>query len=335
MRIAVIGAGMAGLSCATALSRADRTGADLEIRVFDKGRGPGGRMATRRIATPLGEACFDMGAQYFTVRSPDFAEEVSRWVSAGQVAPWPAAGPEAWVGTPSMTAPLKDMAAPLDIAWNSFVAGLSRDAEGWRLHLKDGDVPGFDAVVIALPAEQATPFLALTDPAFFQRNVLSQTSPCWTGLYAFAAPLSVSADVFRKQGIISWAARNSAKPGRAPLETWVVQADHDWSRAHLEEPPESVAAALLSSLLALTGDPGREALVQSAHRWRFALSTPLGLDGLWNPEIGLGVCGDWLLAPRVESAWLSGAALARRMGAQPFTRPARGGEALSPALTSR
>ncbi len=299
---------MAGLSCATAL-----TAAGLDIRVFDKGRGPAGRMATRRLETPLGEASFDMGAQYFTVRSPPFAEEVSRWVTAGHVAPWPAAGPEAWVGTPSMTAPLKVMAERLDITWNAFVAGFSRDEAGWSVHLKDGEVHAFDAVVVALPAEQATPFLALTDPSFFRRNVLSQTSPCWTALYAFATPLSVTTPIFRKQGIVSWAARNSAKPGRAPLETWVVQADHDWSRHHLEDTPEVVAEVLLDRLRALTGDQGRPALAQSAHRWRFALSTPLGLDCLWNEEIGLGVCGDWLLAPRVESAWISGSALAGRI----------------------
>ncbi len=308
MRIAIIGAGMAGLSCATALAAEG-----IEIQVFDKGRGPSGRMATRRLETPLGEASFDMGAQYFTVRSPPFAEAVSRWVTAGHVAPWPAAGPEAWVGTPSMTAPLKFMAEGLDIAWNSFVAGMSRDETGWCLHLKDGEAAGFDAVVIALPAEQATPFLALTDPAFFKRNLLSRTSPCWTALFAFATPLSVSAPIFRKQGVVSWAARNSAKPGRADLETWVVQADHDWSSQNLEEPAESVADTLLDHLLNLTGDPGRPALAQAAHRWRFALSTPLGLDCLWNEEIGLGVCGDWLLAPRVESAWISGAALAGRI----------------------
>jgi predicted NAD/FAD-dependent oxidoreductase len=308
MRIAIIGAGMAGLSCATAL-----TAAGAQVCVFDKGRGPAGRMATRRMETPLGEASFDMGAQYFTVRSPPFAEEVSRWVSSGHVAPWPAAGPEAWVGTPSMTAPLKVMAEGLDITWNAFVAGFSRDESGWSVHLKDGAVHAFDAVVVALPAEQATPFLALTDPSFFKRNALSQTLPCWTALYAFARPLSATTPIFRKQGIVSWAARNSVKPGRAPLETWVVHADHDWSRHHLEEAPEIVADILLDRLRTLTGDRDGPALAQSAHRWRFALSTSLGLDCLWNGEIGLGVCGDWLLAPRVESAWVSGSVLAARI----------------------
>jgi predicted NAD/FAD-dependent oxidoreductase len=272
-------------------------------------------MATRRLDTPLGEASFDMGAQYFTVRSPPFAEAVSRWVTAGHVAPWPAAGPEAWVGTPSMTAPLKSMAERLDISWNSFVAGLSREADGWRLHLKDGEIHPFDAVVIALPAEQATPFLALTDPSFFKRNALSQTSPCWTAMYAFSTPLSVSVPIFRKQGVVSWAARNSAKPGRGALETWVVQADHDWSRRHLEDAPDAIAETLLDALLSLTGDQGRPVLAQSAHRWRFALSTALGLDCLWNEAIGLGVCGDWLMAPRVESAWISGSSLAGRISA--------------------
>ncbi len=308
--IAVIGAGMAGLACAEAL-----TAQGHRPILFDKGRGPAGRMATRRLKTPAGEVVFDMGAQYFTVRNPDFAEAVSRWLELGLVAPWPDAGPQAWVGAPSMTAPLKAMAAGLEVEWNSFVMGLSRHEGQWRVHTKTGEAGDFDAVAIALPAEQATPLLALTDPSFHRRNLLSPTSPCWTAMLTFSEPLSTSSSILRQRGCVQWAARNSAKPGRVGPEAWTVHASHDWSLAHLEQSAEWVADALCDALLTLTEDEGRDYVTASAHRWRFALSTGLGLDSLWNRQIRLGVCGDWLLAPRVESAWLSGVSLARRIGA--------------------
>ena len=63
MRIGIVGAGMAGLACAEELTRLGHA-----VLLFDKGRGPGGRMSTRRIQTSAGEAYFDHGAQYFTVR---------------------------------------------------------------------------------------------------------------------------------------------------------------------------------------------------------------------------------------------------------------------------
>jgi predicted NAD/FAD-dependent oxidoreductase len=82
-RIGIVGAGMAGLSCATLLAAAGH-----RVVLFDKGRGPGGRMATRRVATDLGEVVFDHGAQYLTARDPDFVTQVERWRDAGHVARW-------------------------------------------------------------------------------------------------------------------------------------------------------------------------------------------------------------------------------------------------------
>jgi hypothetical protein len=308
MRLAIVGAGMAGLSCA---SRLQALG--LRPVLFDKGRGPAGRMASRRLATPHGEAVFDMGAQYFTVRNRAFAAQVSDWLAAGLVAPWPDAGPDAWVGAPSMAAPLKAMAADLDIRWGAYVGGVSREGGLWRLHLKDSDEGPFDAVVVALPAEQAVPLLALNDIDFMNRSARSVSQPCWTGLFAFDAPLETSSPVLRDGRVLAWAARNSSKPDRAGPEAWVAQAQPDWSQAHLEETPDAIAPVLLGELLRMTGSPGRTPIAAHAHRWRFAKSTGLGIGPLWRPDLRFGVCGDWLIAPRVESAWLSGFQLADQM----------------------
>ncbi|HUO23846.1 MAG TPA: FAD-dependent oxidoreductase [Caulobacteraceae bacterium] len=315
MRIAIIGAGMAGLSCARRL----RT-LGLEPVLFDKGKGAAGRMASRRLPTPLGEAAFDMGAQFFTVRSPLFAIQTADWAAAGLAAPWPEAGPDAWVGTPLMSSPLKAMTEGLEVRWNSLVGGVSRAGGDWRVHVQDGDEGPFDAVVIALPAEQATPFLALNAPLFQGQNAICVSKPCWTGLFAFDAPLRSSASILRDRGAVAWAARNSAKPGRVGPEAWVVHGEADWSRDRLEAEPQAVLALLLGELLALTGDAGRTPIAAHAHRWRFSRSTGLGLGALWDRGLAVGVCGDWLLAPRVESAWLSGFELAQRIAEGPRRR---------------
>jgi hypothetical protein len=75
-------------------------------------------MSTRRMSTPLGEASFDHGAQYFTVRDPAFIARVALWAEAGQVAPWPPAGDDAWVGMPSMNTPIRAMADECDVRWS-------------------------------------------------------------------------------------------------------------------------------------------------------------------------------------------------------------------------
>jgi renalase len=305
MNIAIIGAGMAGLSCAQALGAAGHT-----VQVLDKGRGPGGRMSTRRIETPQGQVSFDHGAQFFTVRDPDFAARATAWQAAGVAAPWPAAGPEALVGVPGMNAPIRAMAETLDVTWQARVDAIARDGEAWRLS-GEGFAPfSAQAVVVATPSEQAAVLLAAIAPDMAAQAGAIVSEPCWTMMAAFAGPLSLTADVLRQDGPLAWAARNSAKPGRTGPEAWVVQASPDWSRAHLEEGADAVAHALLAALAEAHGQPLPETLSLQAHRWRYARTTAKGGAPLWSGQMRIGACGDWLAGARVEAAWRSGHDLA-------------------------
>jgi renalase len=299
MNIVIIGAGIAGLACADGLVAAGHG-----VTLVDKGRAPGGRMATRRVATEAGEASFDHGAQYFTVRDPDFRRQVMLWQADGLAAPWPAAGADAWVGTPSMAAPVRAMAQPHTVRFPVQIDVVERDGTDWRI-----DGSPFHAVVLALPAEQAATLARPVHAGFAGMAAQTPAAPCWTVMAAFPAPLPAP-DILREEGPIGWAARNTAKPGRAGPEAWVIQAGPDWSRAHLERAPAEIVPLLLAAFAARIGQPLPSALTATAHRWRYARSGAQGSGHLWDPTARLGVCGDWLLGPRVEAAWLSGTRLA-------------------------
>jgi renalase len=308
MRIGIVGAGMAGLSCATAL-----TASGHHVQLFDKARGPGGRMATRRIETPLGTAAFDHGAQYFTARDPGFKAQVAAWAQQGVVENWTVPKGQVWVGTPAMSSVVKAMAASQQINWDCHIAGMQRKAQHWSLNSATEQFDDFDAIALAIPAEQATPFLSLHDFGMARQSISAPTQPCWTAMFAFNERLPTHEDIIHNEEVISWAARNSSKPKRSDLETWVVQASPAWSVEHLEAPAPVVAAALLNELGDSLGLVLPTPVVGTAHRWRFAMSAGSGEGALWNPALKLGVCGDWLLGPRVECAWLSGQALAQRI----------------------
>ena len=309
MRIAIVGAGMAGMSCGQRLSRLGH-----EVRLFDKGRGPGGRMATRRMEDGGTTLHFDHGAQYFTARDPRFVEQVAHWEASGVAARWAAAGDDAWVGTPAMNAPLKAMAGELGVQFGTRIEQLVRDGEGWQIDGEGAPDARFDAVLVAVPAEQAGPLLQPHAPAMATLADQTASDPCWTLMAGFEAPLALVQDTLRQRGPIGWAARNNAKPGRASEECWVVQASPEWSRAHLEEDAETVAAALLAELAEANGSPLPRQLGATAHRWRFARSGTAGEEALWDAEQRIGVCGDWLIGPRVEAAYISGLLLAEAVG---------------------
>lgn len=338
LRIAVIGAGMAGLTCARVL--ADQGHA---VTVLDKGRGVGGRITTRRE----GGLVFDHGAQYLTAKDPRFRRHVDSWIDEGVAASWtgtivklrhgavePTSPSERIVGVPGMSAVMRHLSRGLEIRSAITVTKIARDSAAWRLEDSDGSAHGpFDRVLVALPAPQAAPLLgAAPGLAAAARSV--EMAPCWSVLAAFPEPIPAGLDgAFVQDSPLGWIARDRSRPRRdaGGPETWVLHATPDWSAAHLEEPAETIAGRLLAALgpalgLELPGPAHR-----SAHRWRYAQAcAPLGKPCLYEPEQGLGACGDWCLGMRIEAAFLSGAALAGRMLG---TAPVALGEQEQAALT--
>ena len=305
--ILIIGAGMAGLACATHLKAAGR-----DVRLLDKGRGPGGRMAARR-AEVAGEAVsFDHGAQYFTARDSGFRAAVEAWESAGVVARWGEAGPEAWVGTPGMNGPIKAMASEQDVRWSTRALAITRDDDLWQI---DTGEERFSAqtLLVAVPAEQASELLADIAPDLGTVAASVTSQPCWAVMASFAEPLADLSDCIRSEdAAISWAARNSAKPGRAGTENWVLHASPARSKEVIDLPKEEVATILLADFFAQTGTAPAEPVHCVAHRWLYAMPASLAGDvARYDSAKAIGIAGDYLHSPRVEGAWLSGSALAK------------------------
>lgn len=322
-RVAIIGAGIAGLSCATQLARHG-----CAVSVFDKSRGPAGRMSTRRGE---GWQC-DHGAQYFTARSAEFRAEVARWQAAGAAAPWPArlavlgdsgarapdAALQRFVGTPRMTAPARLLATGLPLALQSTITAITREPTGWRLDAAEhGPIAQrFDRVVLAVPAPQAVPLLQPVAAELAAVAAGARMRACWALMLCYAEPLALPFDAaFVNSGPLRWVARDSSKPGRHAPDTWLLHASPAWSEARLEQAPEEVAAALLQAFGAFGG---RTPDGWSAHRWRYADTEPAIERGhVLDATLGIGLCGDWLNGGKVEGAWLSGRALAEAILAAP------------------
>lgn len=165
--------------------------------------------------------------------------------------------------------------------------------------------------MLAIPAEEAAPILALHDFVMARIAMKARSQPCWTGMFVLDRPLGGLPSVIRDRADITWAARNSSKLGRPEPEAWIVQASAAWSSKRLEYAPNRIAQLLLEMFTGISGSVVPQPVEASAHRWRYALSAGTGDGALWDGNLGLGVCGDWLLGPRVECAWLSGQMLAQ------------------------
>ena len=316
--IAIIGAGLAGIAAARALIARGHA-----VTIFDKGRGPGGRLATRRIEAEGRKLQFDHGAQYLRAESADFASALTE---AG-TAPWPDAARR--VGVPSMSAMPRALLGNIPCVASRHVGQITGQPGAWTLRHWDARQvrPGkplpdsapeeagpFAAALLTMPATQAREVLGRHAPRLHEALAAIRYAPCWTVMAAFNAPLALPETLRPEAHAIGWAARDSAKPGRdARQENWVIQAGPAWTRAYLELPAEDIAQPLLAALANLSAAPLPAPFMAVAHRWRYSLlEAPLGEPCLWDAAMRLGYASDGCIGGRAEAAWQSGAALAAR-----------------------
>lgn len=296
--IVIIGSGMAGLACARRLADAG-----LAPIVLDKGRGIGGRVATRR----MGDLQFDHGAQYVNAHGVEFAAVLSGL----SVASWQdGTGRAHSVGVPGMSAIPKALGAGLDIRQGMQVTWLQKDGDGLLLRLKVGTLRAA-RVVVTVPAPQVAGLLGGDHPLVAALSPV-RLAPCLTLMAAVVgnAPFVTLRDA---DAPLSWIAQDSAKPDRpkGAATCWVAQAGEAFSMAHLEQTPAEMAALMLPLLCDQLGVTPDRVTHAAAHRWRYARVTQaLGQSFLRSPDATLYLGGDWCIGPRVEAAWTSGTAIA-------------------------
>lgn len=326
-RIAIIGAGISGLACATTLQNSG-----YEVTVFEKSKGVSGRISTR--VTDNWQC--DHGAQYFTASDAQFAAEVQRWQQAGVAAEWQPrlqvfdgvsftakestlnTTKTRYVGVPRNTAPAKFLAQSLNVKVATAINKIERNGSVWQLSSKEHGklTPQFDTLILAIPSPQAQALLQQPAPklATVAASVIMRS--CWALMCQFNHPLALPFDgLFVNNHLLSWVARDSAKLGRNHpannSETWLLHASSEWSEAHIEDDAETVAALMLAAFIKLGGEMPQ---TYTAHRWRYAECVDyLKLGCVWDADLQLGLCGDWLNGGKVQGAWLSGQFLAKKL----------------------
>lgn len=325
MRAAIIGAGIAGLNLARRLAQGG-----VEVQLFEKARGPSGRLSTRRAE--VGQ--FDHGAQYLTARDPRFRAQVDDWLARGILAPWTgrivrlagsatlgeepvvAEAKERFVGQPRMSALARDMLGDLPIELGVRIERADREDARWTLRSEAGEVySGFDVLLLAVPAPQAVPFLDRV-PATRSKVEGVAMLPCHAVMVRFEEALDVGFEgAFVDGPELSWVALDSSKPGRGSDACWLLHSQAEWSTANVDLESADVIRELLAGFEGALGRSLPQLAFSSAHRWLYARTGDALSDrAIWHPEEGLGLCGDWLQGDRVEDAYLSGETLAEQVG---------------------
>ena len=318
--VAVVGAGIGGVSAARALQSRG-----VDVVLLDRGHRVGGRMAARTMrgtALPYDGRLVDVGAAYLTVDAPEFVEVVSGWVAAGLARPWTdtfltatldgvdgsTTGPMRYAAPGGLRSLVEDLAADLTTVVNPRdVASVERSGDGV---LVDGE--RFDAAVLAMPDPQARDLLALDDPLRFRLGDL-EWLPVLSLTAAYAAHRWPDLDgVFVNDNeLISFVAEDGRRRGDgAPV--LVVQSQPELAARHLDD-PAGAAPEMLEVLRRVLDVPSPA--WHEVKRWSLARPAHSREDAFALVD-GIGACGDsWGARPRIQTAWMSGLRLGQAVAA--------------------
>jgi photolyase PhrII len=276
-RVAVVGAGLAGAFAGRLL--ADQ---GVDVVLFDKGRGPGGRLSSRR--RPGGR--IRHGAPQLHIDDPRLERHLAGWAEEGLLR----REGEVWVGDPP-NAVLKHLLAGLDARFGTPVTALERAGERWVVQRGDEVDEGFDAVLVTVPAPQALGLLG--DEALTDGLASVDYAPCWVTLVELDGEVPV-ADGRVVERVVE------ASGG------WALHGSAAFSEVHLEEESSTVQATMCEAV-------GVQPSWAAAHRWRYArVRSPLEEEARYDAARGLGLGGD-AFGGRANGALRSGMALAGRV----------------------
>ena len=321
-KIAVIGAGLAGITFASIMK--DK----FNVKIFEKSRGIGGRMSTRK-ETPF---IFDHGTQFFKIKTTECKEFFSQLFTQEIIQPWSFKlayfegnhlreikiiknADKFYVGVPNMDSILKYISRDCNVILNTKIEKIKRKNEKWELYDQNKQSCGiYDWVILTLPAEQSLDLIS-HKTSFYPYVKKIKMKGCYSLMVGMNKSLQLGFDAaFIENKDIAWLALNNSKPSRTKNHCLLVNSSYDYATKNIDTPKDKVLEHLLNiSCNLINYDLFKSSFIK-IHQWRYVEAECSPKENYFiDYENKIAVCGDWLINSRVEGAFLSANELSKEI----------------------
>lgn len=333
MKIAIIGAGLSGLTAGRILAKAGH-----EVVVFEKSKGYGGRMSTRR-RDGASAVLMDHGAPYLTGTSPDFRNFIDELLEKGLITRWtdtvscytegqilpemPGREPrEQYIAPDGMNGIGKYLGRWMDFYFSEKVGGITHiggsriKKSPWMINSSSINVFEADAVVIATPAIQAYGLVSTAQDELDLRKMITVLDDIsYTSTISFMAgygewnPVEWKAIVC-DHPVLAWICNESSKRNFSGDMNIIAHSTDTFAKKMTEEDDPAIARRqIMKALGEVLGSWAARPEWQQSHMWRYHLprkhlDTPF-LES--EDELApIALIGDYFQGRSMEAAYLSG-----------------------------
>ena len=308
----IIGSGISGATIANLLSKKH------SVDLFDKARGPGGRSSFKRLDKAKG---FDHGTQYISPKSPAFKKFIKKLIKKKVLKNW--GGKHLFlhkvkkekknhtkvIGSRGNNDISKYLLKNINCHFQNELKKVEYKKNKWILSFADGQKKTYEKVILTCPFPQLSKLTKKFIQNPFMKKKIKMDANITVMITIKKTNKNISSYFFNDK-VLGWAAKeNSKKRFKSNQDLWTLQSTYDWANKKINknrENLESNSKILIDHFFKLTKIKKTKILFSLNHGWKFSSnSKPLNIKSYWNSSLGLGVCADWFVGPRLESGWIS------------------------------
>jgi len=308
----IIGSGISGATIANLLSKKH------SVDLFDKARGPGGRSSFKRLDKAKG---FDHGTQYISPKSPAFKKFIKELIKKKVLKNW--GGKHLFlhkvkkekknhtkvIGSKGNNDISKYLLRNINCHFQNELKKVDYKKNRWILTFADGEKKIYEKIILTCPFPQLSKLAKKFIPSPFMKKKIKMDANITVMITIKKTNKNISSYFFNDK-ILGWAAKeNSKNRFKSNQDLWTLQSTYDWANKKINKNRENLelnSKILIDHFFKLTGIKKTKILFSLNHGWKFSSnSKPLNVKSYWNSSLGLGVCADWFVGPRLESGWIS------------------------------
>ena len=308
----VIGSGISGATIANLLSKKH------SVDLFDKARGLGGRSSFKRLDKKKG---FDHGTQYISPKTPMFKKFIKELIIKKVLKNWK--GKHLFlhgdkkekknhvkvIGSKGNNDISKYLLRNINCYFQNELKKIDYKKDKWILTFTDGKKRIYEKIILTCPFPQ----LSKLAKKFIQSSFIKKKIKMDANITVMIIIKKTNKDIssyFFNDKILGWAAKeNSKNRFKSNQDLWTLQSTYDWANKRINKNRENIelnSKILIDQFFKLTGIKKTKILFSLNHGWKFSSNSKvLNIKSYWNSSLGLGVCADWFVGPRLESGWIS------------------------------